>query len=175
MASPHRTIATSRTSPTTTAQNATFTRNNSRVGLPRRKTSLRTAADGRSTPLVLRWTLFGFILPRMLTTAQNPSSELYLTSLMHARRQLHLPLGLRSGQRSALDLAGLATLHRPSIRPQSTHSRCQSSGRHIPCRCQGQRRHSACCSVRSPAHPPMLASLPSPREAAPHTHALLTP
>ena len=58
MASPHRTNATSRTSPTNTAQNANSTSNNSRVGLPHRKTLLRTAANGRSTPLAPRWTLF---------------------------------------------------------------------------------------------------------------------
>ena len=55
MASPHRTNATSRTSPTTTAQNANFTRNSSRVGLPRRKMPLCMAADGRKFLQIAPW------------------------------------------------------------------------------------------------------------------------
>ena len=68
----------SRTRPTTTALNENLTRNNSRVGLPRRKMPLRTARDGRSTTFVPRWMLSGFILLRILNTDQNPSSELDL-------------------------------------------------------------------------------------------------
>lgn len=44
--------------------------------------------------------------------------------------------------------------HHACRRPQGAHSRCQASRRHSPDGYQCRRRHSACCSVRFPNHPP---------------------
>jgi hypothetical protein len=115
VASPHRTNATSRTNPTTKAQNDNFTRNNSRAGSPRHKTPLRTAAGGRSTPLVPRWTLSGFILLRMLNPAQKPSSELDLVSLFlhQLSSEPYVGPGLRQRARPLYAIFACAGLNAP--------------------------------------------------------------
>ena len=64
----------------------------------------------------------------------------------------------RADTQEAIRLNQAPPLHSTSsacelVRPQAAHSRCQSSRGHSPCGCQGQRRHSACCSIRSPKAP----------------------